>query len=148
MTVGAPPGYAEPGFGQRLVARVIDTLLIAAVFLIADSILDGSLHTITALLFAAAYEVGFVANGGRTPGKMAMDIAVVDLPTGAPPSSRQAALRYLTVAAGGLATLVVPGLDPVAGVYVLVVLLPIMAPPLHRGLHDRASGTIVTANRR
>jgi hypothetical protein len=41
--------------------------------------------------------------------------------------------------------IVLPDLG-VLGLLPLLVLLPILQPPLHRGVHDRAAGTVVSAD--
>jgi hypothetical protein len=66
---------------------------------------------------------------------------------GSLPGTAKIALRWLVLVAGSLFALVIPAFDNVDIVYTLVVLLPVLRPPLHRGLHDIASGTVVTSLR-
>ncbi len=76
-----------------------------------------------------------------------MDTQVVSLASGATPSPGSAAIRWLTVIA---IPLVVEGTgfpDIFDLGWGVLVLLPILKPPLHRGLDDRAAATVVTSLR-
>jgi uncharacterized RDD family membrane protein YckC len=79
---------------------------------------------------------------------MVMNTRVVDTCIGDMPTRRQATRRWLALAAGSIITVMVPVLAGLEVLYLVVVLAPVMLPPLHRGLHDRAAGTIVTADSR
>ncbi|MEJ7584661.1 MAG: RDD family protein [Acidimicrobiales bacterium] len=110
-----------------------------------SAVADGGARSAVGMALAAAYEITLVSQQGQTLGKMALGIRVVDRSTGALPTVGGAAARWLAVVAGWLVALVLPGIDPLAGVYSLVVLAPALRPPLHLGLHDLAAGTIVTS---
>lgn len=142
---GALPGYREPTFGQRLVARLIDAVVALPLFAGAAALADGRVRVAIGLVAVALYEVFLVARGGQTLGKMAMSTRVVDRATGSPPGAGQAAARWLVLVAGSLVALALPSFEPVAVGYALIVVLPVLRPPLHRGLHDLAAGTIVTS---
>jgi hypothetical protein len=67
--------------------------------------------------------------------------------SGATPSIGRAAVRWMTVIA---IPLVVEGTglpDPLDLGWTILVLLPVLKPPLHLGLHDLAAATVVTSVR-
>jgi uncharacterized RDD family membrane protein YckC len=141
-----PPFYREPTFGQRLLARLIDLVALLPLSLLAGAVAAGRASTLLAMALTGSYEVGFVATRGRTLGKVVVGTQVVDRSTGVMPTPRQAVLRWLVVAGGSLLALAVtdPDLGELGGIWALVVLLPILRPPLHRGVHDIVAGTVVT----
>src|SRR5690606_28001275 len=110
--------------------RLVDIAVAAPVLLVLAAVTNGAVRTLAGLVLVAAYEIALVARHGQTIGKMVLHTKVVDRSTGATPSIAQAGLRWLTVAVGSLVALVVPALQPVAVVYALVVVVPIIRPPL------------------
>ena len=99
-------------------------------------------------MISAAYHVILVARNGQTVGKVVLGTRVVDLETGAVPSLDATEMRW--VVGSGLVALgsQVPSITGIAGLIDVVILLPILQGPLHRGLHDRAARTVVTVVRR
>ena len=140
-----PPGFNEPTFGQRLVARLIDALVVLPVIVLIAAVADGLVRGALALASVATYEIALVACRGQTLGKMAMGTRVVDRTSGTLPSLEQAAGRWIVVIAGSVVALAVPQVEPFEIIYTLVVLAPVLRPPLHRGLHDLAAGTVVSS---
>jgi uncharacterized RDD family membrane protein YckC len=141
----APRGYREPTFGQRLLARLVDGLVLLPLVALMGLGLDGRARAGVVLLVGAAYEIGLVARDGRTLGKRALGLRIMAVADGALPTPRQAGWRWLVPAAGSLVALLLPGLGALTGLVPLAVYLPILHGPLHRGLHDRVAGTIVSA---
>jgi uncharacterized RDD family membrane protein YckC len=154
-----PEGYPERGpgslasIGQRAVARIIDTALIAiplsVVTIVWFSETDngelsiGAPSWVIALFFAIdlAYEVTMVRLFGRTLGKMALGIRIVRIPDGQRPDWGQSGVRYL-----------VPGVAdaiPVwfSGLFAIGIYLTAMFDPAYRGVHDKAAGTLVLRTR-
>jgi uncharacterized RDD family membrane protein YckC len=91
--------------GQRLLARLIDSVVYVVVFLV----LAGTgvvppvvLAAYEALLFGLIYEFLFVAYRGATLGKMALGIKVVDQRTGGLIGQRRALVRQLIPFVGAL----------------------------------------------
>lgn len=132
---GEPVDPADvPPVGWRIVAVVVDVVLLAGVALLGRAV-GGTVGLAVALgvallgLWAAAATTGAVV-GGRVTG-----IRVVGLATGSPPGWAAAFVRGLVLGAGLL----------VAGVGVLVVAASgsFDAGPLGRGWHDKAAGTAV-----
>jgi len=142
-----PPGFIEPTFGQRLVARVVDALVMIPVILLLGTLTEGGVRRALGLAIAATYEVTLVVKRGQSLGKIAMGTRVVDFRSGSLPSLQQAVVRWLVIIGGSLAAIAVPAIEPFDAVYTLVVLALVLRPPLHRGLHDLAAGTIVTSVR-
>jgi uncharacterized RDD family membrane protein YckC len=145
--VETPPWFAEPTFGQRLLAAVVDGLLLAAVAFGLERLLGGSTRLLGPLI-VALYTVGTVAVTGRTVGKRLLGLRVADLATGTIPDLRAATVRWAVASAPALASLLLPARSPLARLLPLVtiaVYLGILRGPLHRGLHDHAAGTIVSA---
>ncbi len=102
-----PNSLADPG--QRLLARIIDGVLLAVAFFIVFFVLtflaggfeDEGLGAAAALAilvpFAGVilYEVGLTATRGQTVGKMAMGIKVVDMATGREPGWGPSFVRWV-----------------------------------------------------
>lgn len=154
-----PEGYPEAGpgslasIGQRAVARIIDTALIAVPLSVVSLVwftetTDGELSIdapiwVLAIFFAVdlVYEVTMVRMFGRTLGKMALGIRIVRIPDGAHPDWGQSGVRYL-----------VPGVAdaiPVwfSGLFAIGIYLTAMFDPAYRGVHDKAAGTLVLRSR-
>jgi uncharacterized RDD family membrane protein YckC len=141
----APPGFRAPTFGQRLLGRLIDTLVLMVLVSVTTLLATEGMLAVIGVLVVAAYEIVLVALRGQTVGKMVMGTCIIDRESGALPYLGQATTRWLVVIAGSVAAIGLPLLEPIVPIYAIVVLGPILRGPLHRGLHDRASGTIVTA---
>jgi len=140
-----PPNYQEPTFGQRLLARLIDSVVLLPVLAVLGVIASDRAQSFSWLMIVALYEIVLVTRRGQTLGKMALRTRVVDRATGARPSLGQAATRWLTVIAGPLVAVAVPAVGPLAAVCTLIVIVPAVRPPLHLGLHDLTAHTIVTS---
>lgn len=143
-----PRGYVEPTIAQRVLARVVDAIVLVPPFLPVVLLTDGRLQIVLGLAFAAAYEITLVAQWGRTVGKAVVGTRVVDAAYATMPTLRQAAVRWLALAGGGFVALLHPSWAGFALLWAAVAVLPVLVPPLHRGLHDRAAGTIVSADSR
>ncbi|KQX66651.1 RDD family protein [Angustibacter sp. Root456] len=110
--VGGTPG----GMGKRLVARIIDGVLLLVVFIIlavplgvfsamssaSDSATAGTFNfganlgfQALVLLIGAGYEIGMIGARGATIGKQVMGLKVINIETGAVPGFGSAALRWL-----------------------------------------------------
>jgi uncharacterized RDD family membrane protein YckC len=139
--------------GQRAIARIIDTALVAVPLSIVSIVWytdrsDGELSIaapiwVVALFFAIdlTYEVTMVHVWGRTLGKMLLGLRIVRLPDGDHPDWGQAGVRYL-----------VPGVAdaiPVwfSGLFAIGIYLTAMFDPVYRGVHDKAAGTLVLRTR-
>ena len=144
--VAQPPAWwGEPSFGQRLVAALVDGLgfLGLSILLVQVPLSPGSQR---ALLTAtiALYLILATALRGQTLGKWLLGIKVVDVRTGELPGLGASVVRWAVPALPAL----VGWVDPVVATLVswlsFLVFVPILRGPEHRGLHDRAAGTIVT----
>jgi len=135
--------------GSRLLARLLDGLLLGGVVLILLAIsgrypADTSAAALSAALpgvwwllgFSAVYEVTLVAARGQTLGKMAMRIRVAALPDGGAPGFGRSVMRWVVP--------VVMNIVPFLG---LLAYVPILFDPLRQGLHDKAAGTVVVSTR-
>jgi uncharacterized RDD family membrane protein YckC len=100
-------GYDIAGLGSRFIAQLLDSLIVAVIALIADtaviSAVNGSdpqnvgLATlaaagVTLFVYIGYFTVCEVATGGRTPGKSAGQLRVLDI-SGAAPTAGQLLLR-------------------------------------------------------
>jgi uncharacterized RDD family membrane protein YckC len=85
------PDYA--GFGQRLLAALIDWLILFVVSA-PISVLFFEASAVMPLL-AAATVIGFWRYCGATPGKLAVAVRIVDARTGQPVGTGRLALRLL-----------------------------------------------------
>ena len=141
-----PRGYVEPTFGQRLLARVIDAVVLIPPLLPIVLLMSGRLRILVALAVLAGYEISLVGQAGRTIGKSVMGTRVMDSTYASVPTVRQSARRWITLFGGCFAGLVAPSWEWIGTVWFVAAALPLMVPPLHRGLHDRVAGTIVSGD--
>jgi uncharacterized RDD family membrane protein YckC len=143
-----PPGFREPTLGQRFLGGVIDGLVLVVPSLVVTVLLGdgGRAAPLANLLVGSAYYVGMHARRSQTVGKMAMGTMLVTRDEGTRVDLGTAAVRWLAVAAIPALMVAVSPTAP-TGLWVLVVLLPILRPPLHQGLHDVAARTVVTSVR-
>lgn len=157
---GAPPGYGQPtgptpaGMADRLVARIIDGLVILGVFFVAmlpgivaagsaekgpDGEVGGGTLVLIAtgfgagLLFALTYEVVMIARRGQTVGKRVRGIKVLRERDLQVPGFGAAAVRWVIP----LAASILP-----AGAMV-VFLSPFLDKARRQGWHDKAAKTVV-----
>ena len=92
---GAGPSGPRAGFGERLVAVLLDGLLTGLANLFLRALFGPVLGVALALALAVAYYVYFEGStSGQTPGKRALGIRVVDSATGGPVGLSRAAIRY------------------------------------------------------
>ena len=83
------------GFWIRLVASIIDALILSLVDLLPLYILGPTLDLFISLIIGSAYSICFwVWQNGQTPGKMLLRIRVIRT-DGSPLTWRNAILRYL-----------------------------------------------------
>jgi uncharacterized RDD family membrane protein YckC len=153
MTADQPLGVPPLAtLGSRVLARVIDTLVLVAIdfvlgtaiagpaspgdFSYADEVLLGAL--VFVLYFA--YEGAMTSARGQTLGKMALRIRVVRL-AGGPVSSREAWMRAAVYALPGV--LLAIGIGPLY--WLLNSLWCTWDRPYHQCLHDKAAKTVVVA---
>lgn len=133
---GRPPGMplAEPG--TRILARLIDVviLFIAALIIAVIVGVEGNQFGLQ-LLFAGAallYEGGFTALKGATPGKMIMGIGVITTAGTFPPGWGPALIRWVVTAI------------PCIGFIVFIVsLVFLFTDASHRTVGDKAANTLV-----
>ena len=157
-TVETPPWFLEPPFAGRFLAFVADGVLMLVVGLLIQMLCGrlgggGDLELGRRLSFGAAalYVIGGVALKGRTIGKALFGLRVVDVATGALPGLPAAVVRWLVPVLPALMVGLLPETGLLATVRLPLALAPlaifagVLLPPLHRGLHDRAAGTIVTS---
>lgn len=144
-----------PPLWKRVVARVVDELLLAiprlALTLPFVTWADPpelnlpqwalALSVVIPLL----YDFAFVAIWRATPGKLLFGIAVCDSPDGGRASIQQAALRALVPSIGSALLLVMPTSEASSFLALItpVVYASVAWDPRRRGLHDKATGTIV-----
>lgn len=142
---------ALAGLGRRLLARVVDSLVLAVpamvVVLTAVDVdvepdeLRIPLGVVAALLaLTVSYEVLFIGWRGQTPGKMALGIRVASFADGANPSWSAAAIRSLLPTAAG-------ALPFGLGLLGILVYASAAWDRMRRGWHDKAAGTVVVRAR-
>ncbi|MFB9680491.1 RDD family protein [Streptosporangium vulgare] len=170
---GGPPGAPAPlaEWWQRLVARIIDGVILVIPMLIITAVLTAVIVTqasfntetgaftepggvflaslLTALITGAiyvAYEFFMLTRGGQTVGKMVMGIKVVPVGGALPPGglSSDVALKRAGVLFGPQFLSWVPFLNYAANIFSLVnVLWLLWDKPLQQALHDKVAGTVV-----
>jgi uncharacterized RDD family membrane protein YckC len=142
MAEEAVDTIAEPS--QRLVARLVDTLIVGVPLAIAVSGLHASQAAVAPVGFAAiylAYESLQLALWGRTIGKRLTGIVVVSADGG--PLRASQALARAAVYALPPAARPVPVLNVLAAILWLGDGALVFDRPYRQTLHDRAAGTLV-----
>ena len=93
---GQGPSGPRASFGRRLVAVIVDSIVLAVVygilFAIADTAVAYGVTLLVGLLYYAFLEGG---PRGQTLGKMALGIRIIDFRTGGPIGYGRGALRYV-----------------------------------------------------
>jgi uncharacterized RDD family membrane protein YckC len=100
--VGGPGGPAgvqsgpRASFGVRLLAAIIDGILLGIVGIVIRVIFGAALGAALQLVLGLAYSVYLEGSpSGQTIGKKAMNIRVIDFNTGGPIGPSRALIRYL-----------------------------------------------------
>jgi hypothetical protein len=142
----ALPWYVEPTFGQRLTAAAVDgmVLIVGTIALTRVPVSNGAQRGLV-WLATALYFIGTIALTGRTLGKRALGLQVRSVRTGGLPGLGAATIRWAVVVGPSIVAWFVPALARIDPIVTLLVYLPILQPPFHRGLHDRAAATVVVA---
>jgi uncharacterized RDD family membrane protein YckC len=123
---GPAPG-AVAGFGARLVAFLVDSLVANAIAVIGGGgFHPGGRHNLTVFAAFLAIEVLFVATVGQTPGMRVAGIAVVRMS-----DHGRAPLRWVAVRT----------------VLLAFVLPALVVDASGRAMHDRAAGTVMLRTR-
>lgn len=146
--------------GSRIVSHLVDGIIVAIplwlLTYVVVSVLDIRVSGLREVLFGlagAAYEIGFVARSGQTPGRYLLDIRIARLDS-APPGLRTSVIRYLAAPGVPLSlALAAAPLDETARAVVGVVIgtawvWTILRDPQRRGWHDKAAGTMVFDDRK
>jgi uncharacterized RDD family membrane protein YckC len=146
-TDGATPAwFVEPTFGQRLTAAAVDGMVLLLLTIAVTRFpMGATTQRATTWVLSGLYLIGAVSLTGRTVGKRALGLRVAAVDTGALPGLGAATVRWLVVTLPAVVPWFVPALRGIAPVVTLLIYLPVLQPPLHRGLHDRAAGTVVVA---
>ena len=136
----------------RGAAFLIDSVLMAVAWWAAlVSSIDGSSHPFIGRAVGTTilgfYFIGFVTLYGRTPGKMAVRLKIVDVETGAAPGPLRASVRFLVPNAFWVLSLSLGLSGPADTVWQVVVYGVILLSPRRRGLHDMVAGTLVVLDR-
>lgn len=91
---GSVPSGPRAGFGERLVAAIIDGIALAIVGAVLGAVLRGVGSGIGSLLGLVYYIYLEGSPSGQTFGKKVMNIRVIDAATGGPIGFGRAAIRY------------------------------------------------------
>ena len=126
---GVSPETVSADFGTRLVAWIIDAVIIGVPMFILAMILPMALVYVVALGGGIAYQVYFWTTTGQTPGKMVMGLKVVSAETGELLDVGGAALRYVGC--------IVSGIPFYLGYFW------VLWDPKHEGWHDKIAKTKV-----
>ena len=116
-------------FGVRLVAWLVDAVIIGVPTFILAMILPLPLVWLLALVAGIAYQVYFWTSTGQTPGKMLMGLKVVSAETGELLDTGGAAIRYIGYI--------------VSGIPIYLGFLWVIWDPKHEGWHDKIAKTKV-----
>lgn len=92
-TMGAAVRAA--GFGERLVAYIVDALILGVPLGIISLVLPQALYFLLSLVAGVGYVVYFWTTSGSTPGKSIMGLKVVSAETGEVVDPGTAVLRYV-----------------------------------------------------
>jgi uncharacterized RDD family membrane protein YckC len=137
--------FIAPTFGQRLGGRLLDSVILLPVVVVPALTTSALVTRVVVFAIVAVYEIAGVALWGQTLGKHAVGTRVVSTDSDALRPA-QAVVRFACYG-GGAFVLSAIGAGLVGELWTLLVILPVLRPPLHRGLHDCAAHTIVTPTR-
>jgi uncharacterized RDD family membrane protein YckC len=134
----------EPSFGQRTVARAVDMVLIVVLTVPLRLAVTGRVGILVSVVAIVVYEGLMTLWFGATAGKLLFGTRI-RRDDGTSVSGLRAALRIGVLLLGALAValLRVPG--GFAAGWIIVLGVPAMVGPAHKGIHDRVAGTIVAA---
>ena len=128
-----PVGFIEPTFGQRLTGRLIDGLLFFGALTALRLAVDVKVWAVSIAWWLLYEIVSMSLLDGQTLGKRLVGTRV-RTKTGEPLTARHIVIRSLVLGLG----------YPIW----FIIGIPALWGPLHQGMHDRASGTLVTPVRR
>lgn len=119
-------------YGARVAARLVDLLIVFVPAYFPIAFAAGSFwgKVLFMAIALALYDVIMTARTGATPGKRLARIKIVRAADGRPPGWGRTLVRAVVVG--------VPG-------WVIIAVTALFDERLHRGLHDRAAGTVVIA---
>lgn len=145
ISPGPAPGIAFSGFWRRLVAYVIDGIILQVILVVVAGAMGGgmvyndpdafaqssAIWSISAasVLIPVAYTVGFWVSSGATPGKMVFGMRILQAETGMPITTGQAIGRFF----GYFISSLVFGLG----------FLWVAFDGRKQGWHDKLAGTVV-----
>ncbi len=125
----APAGTGYAGFWRRLVAVIVDAIILGVVqgiLVLATGLAPAGIYLVN--VTGIAYYIGFWAWRGQTPGKMALGVKIVRA-DGSPIGFGRSILRYI----GYIASAIILGIG----------FLMIAFDRRKQGLHDKIAGTYV-----
>lgn len=118
------------GFVDRLVAFIIDAIILAIPAIIINFITDEmAIRQLLGLIIGVAYAVYFWTSTGQTPGKSVMKLKVVHADGGNLLTPGQAVVRYIGYIISGIA--------------IFLGFLWVIWDPKHEGWHDKIATTKV-----
>jgi uncharacterized RDD family membrane protein YckC len=148
-----PDGRTLASGWARIGARLIDLVILLLISIplavigtaeTPEGIVTTSGTALLQALVGAAYEIGFVAFLGATPGKMAVGLEIVRQRDGvSPPGLGTAAIRWAPVVLGGL----IPILGLVVFLAFLASLVLVFVDSMHRSAFDFVGQTYVVQKR-
>lgn len=145
-----PAGHELASPLHRVLARVIDLLVLGGLFILTSILIDDSvgedtsrLALVIGLLSGVVYEIGMVAAIGATVGKLLVGTRVVSQDGATPPPIGVAGLRWLPNAVS-----LVPLVGPLISIAIILgSLIWVFTDPRRRTIYDRAATTYVVKAR-
>lgn len=145
-----PAGTELASALQRILARVIDLVLLGGLFVLSSILIDDSvgedtsrLALVIGLITGVAYEIGMVAAVGATVGKLIIGTRIVTADGTTPPPIGVAGLRWLPNAVS-----LVPFVGPLISIAIILgSLIWVFTDPRRRTIYDRAATTYVVVAR-
>ena len=142
-----PAGVTLASPVQRILARVIDIVVLGAIFILARILIEDDvgdapdrLSLVVGLVTGIAYEIGMVAAIGATVGKLVVGTRIVTADGTTPPPIGVAGLRWLPNLVS-----IVPFAGPLISIAILLAsLIWVFTDPRRRSIYDRAATTYVT----
>ncbi|MDE0065842.1 MAG: RDD family protein [Acidimicrobiaceae bacterium] len=130
------------GAGHRLLARIVDAIIVLVPAIIVGVIGGAVLVTATAIVFGLVYEVSMIANKGQTVGKMATRIKVIKTEANMPPGWDASFYRWALPGVISIVGTLVPALAPL-GLVSLLIYLSLLWGKNRQGWHDMVAKTLV-----
>lgn len=141
-TTGIGEHVELAGAGHRLLARIVDAIVVLIPAIVAGAVGGEIAFGGTLIVFGLVYEVSMIANNGQTLGKMATRIKVIKTEASTPPGWDSSFYRWALPGVFGIVANLSPALG-ILGLVSLLIYLSLLWGKNRQGWHDMVAKTLV-----